>query len=258
MSLEVNEPPSEVRPAEVISPAADPAAPPKWNRILLATSLAMLAFDFVLIFKFAMFERIVYAAFFYHVGSAWVSYACFGVSVAGHAAYLKTGRERSFSWAKNSVTVGLAFSGVTLLTGSIWFNATSGNYQGVYWNWDPRQTATLVMWVSYAGYLVFGTLVEDAQQRAKIQAVVGLGLFPTVPLSYLSVAWFSSLHPLIRDQPGQTGFIYWDPVKLFTLFFTLVAVTLLYVHVVRSLVHADSVESLALSALLAREWEVVA
>ena len=210
------------------------------NKILLIVSLSMLIINLFLIFGLASFDRIVYMIFFYHVSSAWLSYFSFGISLICHAQYL---RSRKINWnrlGKNSIIVGVCFTAFTLITGSIWYNATSGNYNNVYWQWsDARQTMTLVLLLSYLSFLIFRSVIEDKEKKAKLSSALGIALFPTVPLSYFSAIIFTSLHPLINPRTSEPGGIYWDAIKLLILFFNLISMTILFVYVVQELTALD-------------------
>ena len=218
------------------------------TNFLLIISIIMLVINLSLIVGLTSFNliiwgdpnRIVYAIFFYHVSGAWLSYFSFGVSLICHIAYLKY---RKINWShlgKNSIIVGVFFTAFTLITGSLWFNATSGDYNNIYWQWsDARQTMTLVLFLSYLSYLIFSSMIEDKEKKAKLSSTLGIALFPTVPLSYISAIVFTSLHPLINPTTGEPGHIYWDPIKLFILFFQLIAMTILFVYVVKELMSLE-------------------
>ncbi|NHJ20960.1 MAG: cytochrome C assembly protein [Candidatus Lokiarchaeota archaeon] len=210
------------------------------SQYFLILSLLLLVINLFLIFGLTTFSRIVYIIFFYHVSAAWLSYFSFGVSLICHILYLK---QKKMNWSilgKNSIVVGVFFVGFTLITGSLWFNATSGAYNNIYWQWsDPRQTTTLILFLSYVAYLIFRNFIEDQEKKAKLSAILGIVFFPTVPLSYLSAIIFTSLHPIINPNPGESGFIYWDSIKLLSLFLNLIAITLLFIYLVRELKELD-------------------
>ena len=210
------------------------------NNILLLISLSMLIINVFFIFGLASFDRIVYMIFFYHVSSAWLSYFSFGISLICHIQYL---RSRKINWnrlGKNSIIVGVCFTAFTLITGSIWYNAASTDYNNVFWQWsDARQTTTLVLFLSYLSYLIFRSSIEDKEKKAKLSSALGIVLFPTVPLSYFSALIFTSLHPLINPITGESGHIYWDLIKLLILFFNLISMTILFVYVVQELTALD-------------------
>ena len=98
----------------------------------LFISVITLLINAFIIFYFASFDRIVYIIFFYHVPSAWISYFSFGVSLICHILYLKKNDVKWSLNGKNSVIIGIIFTAFTLITGSLWFNATSGNYENIY------------------------------------------------------------------------------------------------------------------------------
>ena len=212
----------------------------KKNSYILIVSLLLLIINLFLIFGLASFERVVYIIFFYHVSAAWLSYFSFGVSFIAHLLYLKQKKMKWSHLGKNSIIVGVFFVAFTLITGSLWFNATSGSYNNIYWQWsDARQTTTLILLLSYVAYLIFRNFIEDKEIKAKLSAILGIVFFPTVPLSYLSAILFTSLHPLINPNPSEPGNIYWDSIKLFILFFNLIAITLLFVYLIRELKELD-------------------
>jgi heme exporter protein C len=218
------------------------------TNFLLFLSVGMLVFNLFLIVILTSFNliiwgspnRLVYLIFFYHVSGAWLAYLSFGISLLFHILYLK---KRDINWNRlgtNSIIVGVFFTAFTLITGSLWYNATSGDYNNIFWQWsDARQTMTLILLLSYLAYLIFRSTVEDKEKKAKLSSVLGIALFPTVPLSYFSAIIFTSLHPLINPTPGEPGNIYWDPVKIFMLLFNLIAITILFFYVIQKLGELD-------------------
>lgn len=217
-------------------------------KLMLILSLLILLVNLLLIILLTSFNlivwgnpnRIVYIIFFYHVSGAWLSYLSLGISFIFHILYLKN---RNIAWNRmgtNSTIVGVAFTAFTLISGSLWYNATSGDYNNIFWQWsDARQTMTLVLFLSYTAYLIFRSMIEEREKKAKLSSVLGIILFPTIPLSYFSAIIFTSLHPLINPTPGESGNIYWDSVKLFMLFFNLIGITFLYFYMVHSLNRLD-------------------
>ncbi|MFW9825375.1 MAG: cytochrome c biogenesis protein CcsA [Candidatus Thorarchaeota archaeon] len=218
------------------------------TNFLIILSISMLLANLTLIVILTSFNlviwgipnRLVYIVFFYHVSGAWLAYMSFGLSMLFHILYLK---KRSIKWNRlgtNSIIVGVFFTAFTLITGSLWYNATSGDYNNIYWQWsDGRQTMTLVLLISYLAYLIFRNMVEDKEKKAKLSSILGIALFPTVPLSYFSAIIFTSLHPLINPTPGEPGNIYWDPLKMFMLLFNLIAITILFFSVIQKLGELD-------------------
>ncbi len=231
------------------------------KNFLLIVSMVMLLFNLFLILFLTAFNliiwgtdnRIVFIIFFYHVSGAWLSYLSFGISLVSHILYFKyrrntevdTKKYKLVNWNRigtNSIIVGVFFIAFTLITGSLFYNATSAEYSGVYWQWsDARQTMTLVLFLSYLSYLIFRGMIEEKEKKEKLSSALGIILFPTVPLSYISAIVFTSIHPLIspNPSPGESIGIYWDALKLFILFFNLIALTIFFVWVVKELNSLD-------------------
>jgi heme exporter protein C len=128
-----------------------------------------------------------------HVPTAIVSFlACFLTSLAS----LQWLRRRSEGWwvlGGATAEVGLVFTGLCLLTGSIWGRPT----WGAWWQWDPRITTTTLLFVLLVGYLALRRLdaeTGDGATRGRRSAIVGLLLVPNVVVVHYSVDWWRSLH----------------------------------------------------------------
>ena len=99
--------------------------------------------------------------------------------------------------AHAGVEVGVLFNATGLITGSIWGRPT----WGVWWTWDPRLTTTAIMLVMFAGYLIVRAFIEDADARARVAALVGIVGFVNVPIVYMSVRWWRTLHQ-VQSSPS--------------------------------------------------------
>jgi len=154
--------------------------------------------------------RIMYV----HVPTAIVAFAACGITSLASAMWL---RKRSEGWwvlGGAAAEVGLVFTGLCLVTGSIWGRPTWGTY----WDWDPRITSTTLLFVLLVGYLALRQVDNergDAAQRGMRGAVVGLLLVPNVAIVHYSVDWWRSLH-----QPATITRL--DPTIEGTMLFTLV------------------------------------
>jgi hypothetical protein len=83
-------------------------------------------------------------------------------------------------------------------------------------------------------------MLEERVKKAKLTALYGIVLFPMVPLSYFSAIIFTSLHPLITPDPGQSGYIYWDSLKIICLLINVIAITIFYGYCLLKLYEMDS------------------
>jgi heme exporter protein C len=161
-----------------------------------------------------------------HVPSAWLAYLSFGVTALGSVLYLIP-RTRSLAWdrvAACSAELGVLFTGLALLTGSIWGRLT----WGVFWTWDARLTSTALLFLLFIGYLALRRLDATPEVRAKRSAIAGIIAFLDVPIVHMSVEWWRTLHQkptvLRPDLDPQI-----DGPMLFTLFLGVVAFSLVYV-----------------------------
>jgi heme exporter protein C len=165
--------------------------------------------------------------FYIHTPLAWVTYLAFGSSLVATIIFFAK-RELSFDrFAEAAATIGVFFGAATILTGSVWAHATWGSY----WNWDPRETTTLICELAYVGYIMLRFSVPDVDKRAVSSGTYNILAFSTVPLSYLSVSFMVSLHPVIFTS---TGFELSVPM-LQTLILSLIAATAIYLYLLKCL-----------------------
>ena len=136
--------------------------------------------------------------FFQHVAPALVAYGAFGGTLACGVMYLWKGDLQYDILGAASVKLGLLFTTITLLSGMIWADATWGTP----WNWDPRETTTLILWLAYACVLAYRASVSDRETRAQFGSIFGIIIFPMVILSYLSIRIWETLHPIVIEPTG--------------------------------------------------------
>lgn len=136
--------------------------------------------------------------FYFHLPPAIMCYVALLVSVAAGLLYLRTKNINYDAASESGALLGIVYGLVTLIGGAVWANAT----WGVYWNWDPRETTTLILWFAYLGYFLLRMSIENPERRASSAAVFNVMAFLTVPLSYLSFILWPSLHPRLSEDGG--------------------------------------------------------
>ena len=127
-----------------------------------------------------------------HVPAAWVAYLAFGVTTLASVLYLWK-RTRSQAWdtvAGASAELGVMFTGLTLVLGSLWGYPV----WGVWWAWDARLVSTAVLFFLYLGYLALRRIPADPEVRARRCALAALFAFVDVPIVHFSVEWWRTLH----------------------------------------------------------------
>ena len=138
-------------------------------------------------------QKIMYV----HVPAAWMTMlAPLAVLLFG-LRYLWKRREEDDLLAAAAAEVAATFAGLTLLLGMLWARPT----WGVWWTWDARLTSTLVLFLILAGYLSLRALIDDREQRAQWSAAVGVLGAINVPIVYMSVRWWRTIHQ-IQSSPS--------------------------------------------------------
>jgi heme exporter protein C len=129
--------------------------------------------------------------FYFHVPIAWVAFLAFFIVFVASVVYLWR-RDERWDWlARAAAEVGTIFTTITLVVGSLW----GRTIWGAWWTWDPRLTTTLILWFIYVGYLMLRSYTGRTASGARAAAVLGILGFVDVPIDYLSVTWWRSLHP---------------------------------------------------------------
>jgi heme exporter protein C len=196
--------------------------------------------------------RLVYI----HPPIAWVAlYLAFGVAAVSSVLWLWP-RTRSRFWdrlAVSAVEVGVVFTALTLITGSIWGRPT----WGVWWAWDARLTSTALLLVLLLGYLAVRRAPADPDSRARRSAVVALVAAVDVPIVHFSVDWWHTLHQgatvlNANLSPTIHGSMAW------TLLLGFVAFTLLFVWMLairyRIEVLSEALQDTELDVALHERW----
>ncbi|HVM01806.1 MAG TPA: cytochrome c biogenesis protein CcsA [Acidimicrobiales bacterium] len=183
-----------------------------------------------------------------HPGVAWASYVSFGVTALASALWLWP-RTRSPRWdlvAGASAEIGVVFTALTLVTGSIWGRPT----WGVWWVWDARLTLSALMLALYLGYLALRRVPNPPTVRARRSAVAALLAVAVVPLNHFAVDWWRTLHQgrsLAQIDPGNDL----DGAFIGAMLLGFVAMTLVYAWLLVHRVRVARLEAAAEQAHLA-------
>ncbi len=186
--------------------------------------------------------------FYVHVPSAWLAYLAFAIVFICSIAYLRTNARRWDLLAHSAAEIGVVFTTLVLITGPIWARPVWGTW----WQWDARLTSTLVLWLTYVGYLFLRGLSSDPSRTGRLAAIVGIVGFFDVPIVHYSVNWWRTLHPLgptIADPTRDSGL---GGPELITFFVSLSAFTLLFAWLLALRVRLGHLEDQAAEA---EAWE---
>lgn len=132
----------------------------------------------------------------FHVGTASLAYATFAVAFAASVLFLIADRWR-ISWlpstemlddiAFRAITIGFPLFTLSIILGSVWAH----DAWGVYWQWDPKETAALFTWLVYGVYLHTRTLRGWTGRRSAYVLLFG---FAATIFTYYGNYFFGGLH----------------------------------------------------------------
>jgi heme exporter protein C len=180
-------------------------------------------------------QKIMYV----HVPAAWLAFLAFFVVFVVSILYLWRRDWRHDLLAAAAAEVGVVLTALTLVLGMIWARPT----WGVWWTWDPRLTTTAILLVIYAGYMALRGFVEDPERRGVWSAAVGILSFLNVPVVYMSVRWWRSIHQ-VQSSPSTV-----DPSYALGLRVNAVAFLLVSLYFLLRRYHAARLETLAATQL---------
>lgn len=162
--------------------------------------------------------------FYFHVSTGWIGMAAFVGAAVASLAYLIRPSQRLDVFSVAAVEIGLVYSFINIATGSIWARPVWNTW----WTWDPRLVTATVMELTFLAYLLLRQSIEDPQRRARFGAIYAILGSLTVPLTYLSIRIWRTIHPVVigSGDPTAQGTFDMTPQMLHTLLFSLLAFTI--------------------------------
>ena len=204
-------------------------------------ALKILSWVTAVLFVIAMYLTLVYApreavmgdvqrVFYFHVAAGWVGALAFLVAFMAGIVYLV---KKDFRWddlALSSVEIGIVFTFINIVTGSIWARPIWNTW----WTWDPRLVTATIMLLAYLAYILLRQGIEDPDRRARFGAVYSIIAFLSVPLTFLSIRLFRTIHPVVigSGDPTATGSFDMTPEMRTAFFFSLLTFTFVYITLV--------------------------
>ena len=198
---------------------------PARNVLLLLSGVSMVGVLY-LVFLYAPTDRnlgISQRIFYFHVSMAWVGFLAFFWVLVGSVGYLWKRSQKMDRLAYSSAEIGVVFTTLMLITGVLWAKPT----WGVWWTWDPKLTTSLILWLIYVAYLMLRAYSPRGDQGARFAAILGIIGFIDVPIIYLSVVWWRTVHPNVVGT-AATGSL--EPSMRMVLMACTVAFTLLFAY----------------------------
>ena len=130
--------------------------------------------------------RIMYV----HVPSAWISLFAYSAIFFTSTFYLIWKFPIFLIIAKEVTIIGLIFTLISLISGSLWGMPTWGTY----WVWDARLTSFLILLFIYMGLVLINKTFNNTSKGDNSFAYLALIGGFNLPIIKFSVDWWNTLH----------------------------------------------------------------
>ena len=153
--------------------------------------LLLIALSFALIFSPPDYlqgdsVRIMYV----HVPAAWIGLASFSViaflSIINFIFKIKN----LTLVAKSIAPIGLLFTCIAIVTGSIWGQPTWGTF----WAWDARITSMVILAFFYLLFILAHKLLSEESKANNVSSFIAIVGLINIPIIKYSVEWWATLH----------------------------------------------------------------
>lgn len=224
---------------------------PRALKILNVLSAVLVLVAFLMAMFYAPVEKVMGAVqkvFYFHVATAWVGMLGFIAAAVVAVIYLRT---QNLKWdviGLAAVEISLVFFFIAIVLGSIWARPAWGTW----WTWEPRLTTAAILEMIYLAYLLLRQGIEDPERRARFGAVYTILGGLSVPLTFISIRIFRTIHPVViggggSEKMNMTGSMV--ATMLFSIaVFSVVFVTMFW-HRIRLGQFADKVEQLKMKVV---------
>ncbi len=182
-----------------------------------------------MVFLYAPLEatmNYVQKIFYFHIANAWVGMLGFIVAAVAGIVYLA---KHDLKWdivGLAAVEISLVFFLIAIVSGSIWARPSWGTY----WTWEPRLTTAAVLEMIYIAYLMLRQGIDEPERRARFGAVYTLIGGLSVPITFMSIRLFRTIHPVVigTSSASAAGGFDMTPKMLATMFFALFAFSIIF------------------------------
>ena len=227
---------------------------PRLLKILDVITILLFLTAVGMVFFYAPLEAImgqVQRVFYFHVANAWVGMLGFMVAAIAGIAFLRKGDRKWDIVGLSAIEISFVFFFTAIVSGSIWARGSWGTW----WTWDPRLTTAAICELVYAAYFLLRQGIDDPDRRARFGAVYAILSFISVPLTFISIRIFRTIHPVIigSGASGAEGSFDMSPKMLQTFIFSLVTFSIIFAdllwHRIRLGKLAEETENLRLKTL---------
>ena len=192
------------------------------RNIFLGLSSILMILTLYMIFLYVPLEKemgIVQKIFYLMVPMGWLALLSFLIVFIGSILYLINKDSKWDVLAHSSASIGILFTALALIIGAIWAKPV----WGVWWTWEARLTATLVLFMLYVAYFMVRSFTADEARGATFAAVIGIVGFIDIPIIALATTLWRGMHPGGIIFAGGLA-----PSMLLTLIISLITFTFFY------------------------------
>ncbi len=152
--------------------------------------------------------RIIYL----HVPSAMMAINAWVMMLVASLVWLVRRHHVSALAAKAAAPVGMAMTLMALFTGAVWGQPMWGSW----WEWDPRLTSFLILFLFYLGYIALWSSVDNPDTAADLTSMLCLvGSVFALLSRYAVNFWSQGLHQgasLSLDRDENVANEFWLPL----------------------------------------------
>lgn len=149
-----------------------------------------------------------------HVPSALMAINAWFMMLVASLIWLVRRHHVSALAAKAAAPVGITMTLIALLTGALW----GSPIWGTYWEWDPRLTSFLILFLFYLGYMALWAAIEEPDTAADLTSILCLvGSVFAVLSRYAAQFWSQGLHQgasLSLDKEENVADVFWQPLVI--------------------------------------------
>ena len=182
--------------------------------------LLLVALSFALIFSPPDYlqgdsVRIMYV----HVPAAWIGLASFtAIAFLSIINFIFKIKNLTLI-AKSIAPIGLLFTCVAIVTGSIWGQPTWGTF----WAWDARITSMVILAIFYLLFILTHKFLLEESKANNVSSLIAIVGLINIPIVKYSVEWWSTLHQPASIKISGTSSIHSSMLMpLLLMFFVLI------------------------------------
>ena len=161
-----------------------------------------------------------------HVPSAMMAINAWAMMLVASLIWLIRRHHVSALAAKAAAPVGATMTLIALFTGAVWGQPMWGTW----WEWDPRLTSFLILFLFYLGYIALWSAIEDPDTAADLTSILCLvGSVFAVLSRYAVLFWNQGLHQgatLSMDKEENISDVFWIPLLVCMAGFVLLFIAL--------------------------------